>query len=252
MAPFISIIIPTYNSSATIGACLESIVIQEYKNYEVLLIDGKSNDTTIDIIKSFAEGIKNLSIVSEPDKGIYDAMNKGIAMSKGSWLYFLGSDDELYDAAALTTVYEYIQKYPDGKLMYGNVLTSLNQVVGYDGYTYEKLLQFNICHQTIFYNRSLFEKLRYDLKFKICADWDLNLKVFASSNPIHINKTIAKYNLNGTSSDWESHAEFLHYFFDKGAVMLRYRGPFIFFKYKIMQLLRRIENKLKRLFASVY
>ena len=99
-----SIIIPTFNSEKTLDIALSSIVVQSYQNFEVLIIDGLSTDSTIDIAKKHQKVFPNIKIKSEKDNGIYDAMNKGIALAKGEWLYFMGSDDSLYNDDVLNQI----------------------------------------------------------------------------------------------------------------------------------------------------
>ncbi|MDR2410857.1 MAG: glycosyltransferase, partial [Bacteroidales bacterium] len=86
--PVLSIIIPTYNSSKTINRCLDSILCQSYSNYEILVMDGLSSDNTLELVKAYND--RRIQIYSGKDNGIYDAMNKGIALAKGEWLYFSG------------------------------------------------------------------------------------------------------------------------------------------------------------------
>src|SRR5450830_737191 len=100
-----SIIIATYNAEENLGKTLDSILSQTSKDYEVLVMDGVSTDGTQKLVssyeKKFAGGLK---IVSETDTGIYDAMNKGIGMAKGEWLYFMGSGDRLFDSNVLRSI----------------------------------------------------------------------------------------------------------------------------------------------------
>ena len=96
----ISIIIATYNASKTLKTCLDSIVPQLCTEAELIIVDGASKDNTNDIIKSFGD---NVSVhISEPDKGIYDAWNKGVALSHGEWVMFIGADDILLSNAVST------------------------------------------------------------------------------------------------------------------------------------------------------
>ena len=93
----LTVIIPTYNSASHIAQCLSLIQQQLGENqlYEVVIVDGKSTDETLTIVESFTQKIPQLRWISEKDKGIYDAMNKGIALAHGKFLYFLGADDEI-------------------------------------------------------------------------------------------------------------------------------------------------------------
>src|SRR5947209_4479772 len=88
----ISVIIPTFNLKACIRKCLESLREQTFRDFEILVIDGGSTDGTIKIVQEFASSFPRLTWRSEKDRGVYDAMNKGVAMARGDWVYFLGSD----------------------------------------------------------------------------------------------------------------------------------------------------------------
>jgi len=198
--PFFSIIIPTYNSEKTLKQCLESVVNQSFTNFEALIMDGVSTDKTLEIAENSND--YRIRIFSEKDKGIYDAMNKGIKLAKGEWLYFLGSDDELYNLDVLCKIYEYIEK-SNIDIIYGNVYSTLFGGI-YDGvFTREKIENKNICHQAMFFNKKVFKKTgKFDLKYKAYADWDHNLKCFFSSRikNMYVNEVIANYADGGYSS----------------------------------------------------
>lgn len=181
MSCLFSIIIPTYNSAATIERCLESLHRQTYRDFEVLVMDGNSGDATVSIIKNMSREFDGrLHLVSEPDQGVYDAMNKGIGRSKGQWLLFLGSDDRLYDETVLDSIAA-LPRLAKYDLVYGNALFQHRRQI-YDGrFSLAKILyERNICHQAIFYKKNLFEKLgNYDLAYRIYADYDYNIKCFS-------------------------------------------------------------------------
>ena len=117
--PFFSIIIPTFNSAKTLNSAIESVLNQSFDKYEILIIDRVSCDETLKIAQSFND--ERIRILSDMDKGIYDAMNKGIKLAKGEWVYFLGSDDRFYDETILDKVSLYKSF---SKIIYGNVLIS--------------------------------------------------------------------------------------------------------------------------------
>jgi len=200
--PFLSVIIPTYNSSTTLEIALNSILEQSFKDLEVLIIDGFSNDNTIEIAKRLQLEFPVIKIVCEEDKGIYDAMNKGIRMAKGEWLYFMGSDDSLFETTTLKKVSNYI-KENNFEVIYGNVLSERFNGI-YDGeFTYSKLAVKNICHQAIFFRSSVFEKIGgFNLKYRILSDWDHNIKWFFSSkiSKTYIDQIIANFSDGGISS----------------------------------------------------
>tara|TARA_R100000935_G_scaffold56463_1_gene88043 strand:+ start:12668 stop:13432 length:765 start_codon:yes stop_codon:yes gene_type:complete len=185
-----------------VEVALNSILNQSFKDLEVLIIDGSSNDSTIEIAKRLQLEFPVLKIICEEDKGIYDAMNKGISIAKGEWLYFMGSDDSLFENTTLKKVFNYIEEN-SYEVIYGNVLSvGLNGI--YDGeFTYSKLASKNICHQAIFFKRSVFEKTgKFNLKYKILSDWDHNIKWFFSSkiSKSYIDQVIANYSDGGISS----------------------------------------------------
>ncbi len=150
----LSIIIPTYNSEKTIKDCLDSIISQTYTDYEVLIMDGVSSDNTINIVKEYKNS--NIHIFSEKDTGVYDAMNKGIDKSNGKWLYFLGSDDRLYDNNVLKDIISFISEN-DCNVAYGNAYFIGKEKFHAGYFTRERLnKQMNICHQAIFIKKRYF------------------------------------------------------------------------------------------------
>ncbi|MGC8751804.1 glycosyltransferase family 2 protein [Hydrotalea sp.] len=202
--PFFSIIIPSYNSGNNLIKSLESIFLQTFHDYEVWVIDGGSTDNTKQIIEAFKIENKKLFYISEKDEGIYDAMNKGIDLAKGEWLYFMGSDDVLMDSFVLEKIFNILSK-SDIDYLYGNVLFKGQNII-YDGiFNIDKLLfEKNICHQSIFFKNSLFSKIGYfNLKYKLWADWDFNIRCFKSNciKLSYCDVTIAVYNdISGQSS----------------------------------------------------
>lgn len=200
-SPLLSIIIPSFNCSLTISATIESIINQSYKNYELIIIDGLSTDSTLDILKKYASDHSNIKWKSEKDNGIYDAMNKGIKMASGEWIYFLGSDDSFYNNHILSDVNAFLT-VPNVDIIYGNVNST---VYGekYDGeFDKAKIATKNIAHQAIFYKRTIFKKLGlYDTKYKMLADWDFNLRWMIKNNirRKHIDLVIANYAPGGKS-----------------------------------------------------
>ena len=113
-----SIIVPTLNSKIFLDKCLKSILNQTYKNYEIIVVDGGSNDGTTDYLKSYGEKIK---WISEIDEGQADAINKGIKMSNGNWITWQNADDYYSDNNALLLFSEAIKSNPSKKLFVGNI-----------------------------------------------------------------------------------------------------------------------------------
>jgi len=192
-----SIIIPTYNSSKVILRCLDSVLGQTCQDFEILVMDGNSSDETVSLVKSLKS--EKIRLYSAPDKGIYDAMNKGIDKSCGEWLLFLGSDDYLFDNDVLKTVEGYLSD--DYDVIYGDVESNLPE--GHQGAWKLETLEKNRCHQAIFYNRRFFgDQLRYNLKYTVLADFDVNLRWFLDRRRKHrfIPVIISHYSDGGVSS----------------------------------------------------
>lgn len=152
-APTFSIIVPTFNSAATLQACIESITRQTYTDYELVLVDGASTDGTVDIANSFGAGLgERLVIHSGPDQGPYDAMNRGVGMATGEWVLFLGSDDTLLESATLELVAAFIRRHEPSDLVYGDVVMRSTGARHAGAFDLDRLLfETNLCHQSIFY-----------------------------------------------------------------------------------------------------
>lgn len=203
--PFFSIIIPTYNVEAFLASALGSILAQGYPDYEIIIMDGLSKDNTVAIANDYARKDNRIKVYSEKDRGIYDAMNKGVKLSKGKWLYFMGSDDTFFDEAVLEKISKEV-KNSDLDVVYGSV-SSEKYGSRYDGmFNYEKLTQKNICHQALFLNKRMFDSIgNFNLKYKALADWDHNIRWFFSSKIKYryIDIIIANYAKGGFSDQYD-------------------------------------------------
>ena len=175
--PKLSIIIPSYNNADKLTFLLDSIKSQQFSNFEVVVIDGNSSDNTLEVINEYGSLVSYY--VSEHDKGIYDAMNKGIRVSKGEWLYFIGCDDEFYSPTALLDVFK--QEEANTSVMYAQIFNKTKQKKeGEIIHTKAELITTSIWHQSVFYRKSVFDKFGlYDLNYKIAADVVFNLSSFS-------------------------------------------------------------------------
>jgi glycosyltransferase involved in cell wall biosynthesis len=200
--PFFSIIIPTYNSAECLQKAIDSIISQKFSDYEIVLVDGVSKDHTIQIIEDAKTAYPGkINYISEHDKGIYDAMNKSIALAKGDWVYFMGSDDTLFSNDILDNIYKEIQKEPVD-LIYGNVVGE-GSLKHYVHDSMSTILSKGIHHQSIFYKRSVFDTVgEYDPFFKVSADYLLTLKIFCDPKfkTKYIDQDIACFGEGGLSS----------------------------------------------------
>lgn len=202
---FFSIIIPTYNSSNFIRKSIESVLCQNFKNFEIIVVDGFSTDGTLDIVSFISDS--RIRFVSEIDFGVYDAMNKGIQLSRGEWIYFLGSDDVLFDKFVLQKIFNSIRS-TSLPIVYGNVKIDGDTGWAKDGDIYagffskNRMLKKSICHQSIFYERAFLIKnqLMFDLKYFVSADWDFNLCCRRLSKFKYVNIVIAVFKSGGIST----------------------------------------------------
>lgn len=189
----ISLITVVYNAGDTIARCIESVVSQKYPDIELIIIDGGSTDNTLQVINQYRSSISHF--VSEPDKGIYDAMNKGIKLATGQIIGTLNADDCLADTDVLSAVARAFTEN-DTDAVYGNLL-----IVGPTG-KIERKWNSKQCgansfnrgfmppHPTFYCKRELFEKLGfYSLQYGSAADYELMLRF------IHLHK-IKNFYLN--------------------------------------------------------
>jgi glycosyltransferase involved in cell wall biosynthesis len=200
----VSIITPTLNSAKDIAKCIESVAHQIYDSFEHIIIDGKSTDNTVKIIQEYQETYPNIFLLSEKDTGIYDAMNKGVLICNGEWVYFLGCDDYLINKNVLKTIFDNKKRKGKYSIIYGNVLYHPSGIKYAGKFNYFKLIKQNICHQAIFVKKSVFDVIGiFDTRYCLLADWDFNFKWFGSKKIKHlyIDENIAVYNHNGKSSN---------------------------------------------------
>ncbi len=181
--PLISIIIATYNASSTLRRCLDSIVPQLTVDTELIIIDGQSTDDTNAIVRSYGTAVT--VHISEPDKGIYDAWNKGIGRATGQWIMFIGADDILLPGAIDTYLhvlrstvdiasYDYLcarNEYVDEA---GHILGLIGEAP-----SWQRMRRYmSAAHVASLHNKThLFDTLGgYDLAYRICADYELLLR----------------------------------------------------------------------------
>lgn len=207
----ISIITVTLNAASTLRDTMESIVKQTYRDFELVIVDGGSTDGTLELLKEYKPYIGTL--ISEKDKGIYDAMNKGVKAAKGDILFFLNAQDTLYSPEVLNEVRKRFEMSDRPQIVFGDIFLT-NKA----NYPLELLLfkpdevcsnkdkghtDPGICHQCIFYKKSLFDKLGgYDLQYPVYADYDFNIRSFihARNAYAYIPLTIATFDLGGVST----------------------------------------------------
>lgn len=201
MKPKISIITISYNAASTIDTTIKSVISQDYSNYEYIIIDGGSTDGTVDIIKKYNKTISYW--VSEPDKGISDAFNKGIRIATGDVIGILNSDDQ-YLPGALRTIANNYDNITD--VYRGSIMIHED---GKDDYTYEPSMKFkllpikvNVCHLPTFISIKAYKKYgMYDTDFKLAMDLDLLRRFYrAGAKFKKINTVLGRFNVGGLST----------------------------------------------------
>lgn len=200
----LSIITINFNNAAGLEKTIRSVIEQDYDNFEYIVIDGGSSDTSTDIIKQYAVRIKYC--VSEPDKGIYDAMNKGIRASAGEYCLFLNSGDVLASKNILQLIFS---KHHTADILYGNMLINYGKNKIRIGKMPKKLtlvhlLGDTLWHPVSFIRRSLFTHYGlYDEQFRYVADYDffLRILIIEKVKSEHLGFIISIFDTTGVSSN---------------------------------------------------
>ena len=196
--PLITIITVVYNGEKYLEETIQSVINQTYPNVEYIIIDGSSTDRTIDIIKKYEDYIDYW--VSEKDGGIYDAMNKGIDASTGTWVNFMNAGDTFEDNEVLSKIK--FDQYNNKALIYGNKLQN-NEVIYPLDINKLEVGEIMACHQSMFFNKQILkDELYYDLTYKIYGDFELVNRIYLKfKNDIkYIDLNIAVFQGGGISS----------------------------------------------------
>ncbi|MEY8589119.1 glycosyltransferase family 2 protein [Phocaeicola sartorii] len=241
----VSIIIATYNSGKVLCTALDSCLSQTVSDIEIIVVDGGSEDATLAILEEYSCKDKRIKYLSESDKGIYDALNKGVNMAKGEWIYVLGSDDKLLSDGLETL----INVSDNADIVYGDLW-----VKHADGsLKYFKSKQYHLvrhimfcCHQSMIMKRKMMLKMNcFNVRYPIRADFDLTLRCYLEGyNLKYVHKPVAYFfseGLSGTaplSNDWE------RYHILKSNKSTNF--PFLWFSwYLLKKMVRNVLNKIR-------
>src|SRR3569833_721890 len=220
--PILSVITIVYNNVGDIERTMLSVLSQTYAVIVYIIVDGLSNDVTLDIIKKYENRISKL--ISEKDEGIYDAKNKGLAAATGDYVIFMNSGDEFYEADTVTAVFS---AGDDADIYYGET-----EMMDADGQSlgqrrHKAPLQFtwrsfkygmSVSHQAIYIKRSLLEP--YDRRYQLSSDIDWIIRAAKKAKKIvNVNRYVAKYLVGGMSK--KKHRQSLEERFD---IMKRHYG----------------------------
>ena len=207
--PIISVVTVVFNNIDSIEKTIQSVITQTYENIQYIIIDGGSNDGTLDVIRKYEKYIDIL--VTEKDKGIYDAMNKGIKLAKGKWINFMNSGDTYYSKYTLSNIS--FNNYTNQSFIYGKarIFDSKNRLI-------KTLMPLNVnrlnlvifatrvlCHQAVFYNSEI--KFLYPSKYKIKGDFFSYFEYIKFKPAKKLNQTICNYSLGGVSQIYKDLGE---------------------------------------------
>lgn len=199
--PILTIITVTYNAATLLEKTILSVLEQTYKAIEYIIIDGNSTDSTVSIIKKYEVQLAHWE--SKKDRGIYHAMNKGVAKSNGNWICFLNAGDVFVDKHVLAKTAEYIPTNNSASILYGNIIT-----MGKNGENFEKVAsapcnkhRMYFCHQSAFVKKDLLLKFPFDEKYKMSADFKFfKQSYYRGENFVQMPFPVTIYDRSGISN----------------------------------------------------
>ena len=215
LAPKFTVVTVTYNAESTIEDTIQSVISQTYHNVEYIIIDGASKDRTMEIVAKYSDRIK--TVISEPDKGLYDAMNKGMAMATGDYICFLNSGDCFHEYDTLWDVVHNLQRkneLPDiiygetaivnseGHFMHMRRLSS-PETLNWKSFRHGML----VCHQAFYARLDIARRTPYDLRYRFSADVDWCIRVMKEAERmglplVNVHATVADYQREGQTTKY--------------------------------------------------
>lgn len=203
----ISVVTACFNSSRTIGACLRSVASQSYPDVEHLVIDGGSSDATADSVRSY--GRHGIRFWSEPDRGIYDAWNKGVRRASGDYVVILNSDDRFHDEGVLASVAERIRASGRPSVIYGKLLareegSGYEYIDGRPADLNSFLYRMDFCTLATAIRRDVFERVGYfDERYRIASDYDWAIRLFKTvpaEELVFFDRILTDFSVGGVSN----------------------------------------------------
>lgn len=202
----ISVVTVCYNAVNTIEQTIESVLSQTYDNIEYIIIDGKSNDGTYQIIEKYERENKNIFSISEKDNGIYDAMNKSIKYIRGEYVFFLNCGDLFYDSAVVSNVVKNLEcKHPS--LLYGNIDYIFKDHIEHRDYVSRNQLSklwmaagITVCHQAVWAKSEILKEKGFDTTYTLWADQEFMAYCMKQKGKIEkYQGTVCKFDAYGFS-----------------------------------------------------
>jgi glycosyltransferase involved in cell wall biosynthesis len=207
--PLVSVITAVYNRAAVLPRCIGSVAQQDYRDVEHIIVDGGSTDGTLDVIRRFE---RNLAAwVSEPDGGIYDAWNKGLALVRGEWIAFLGADDA-YRSGAIRRYVESAAAHPEVEYISSRVELAYpggaTRLIGRPWSWAAFRRHMCVAHVGSFHRASLFRRLgKYDISYRIVGDYELLLRAGPGLSAAYLDVVTACMDAGGQSESTAALAE---------------------------------------------
>lgn len=210
---WLTIVIPTMGESSLEESVI-SLLRQTETHFSVVIISGETNGKARSVLNRL-EIDERFLLIESTDNGPYDAMNLGNLISLTEWIYVLGSGDKLASERVLEKIHKVVAERSGSDIVYGNVMMRGEAEGSHDGqiydwaFDYDRLLNSNPCHQAIFYRR---EKVMahggYNAEYEICADWDLNIRMWQKARPVFTDLTVAEFQRGGMSTTIRDHKFF--------------------------------------------
>lgn len=236
----ISVVTVCFNEEKTIGSTIQSVLSQTFDDYEYVIMDGASTDTTMDIINGY-KGNPRMTCYSEPDSGLYDAMNKSLDLISGDYVIFMNSGDLFYDNNVLADIAGKL----DHDIVYGDVLKRCidgDHIETYSGTHFERMKMMIcgafFCHQSQFTRTAVMKNHRFRESHRITADYDFIVRALANNCTFsHVDRIICSFdNEGGISADMNNY----HQMISEDDSSIREFFPFLYYLSIIPKTLFRI------------
>lgn len=172
----VTVVTVTYNCEKTLEETMQSVFSQNYPHIEYIIVDGKSKDGTMQIVTKYKESLAKY--ISEPDKGIFDAMNKGIDLASGRWIIFMNAGDRFASSTTISDVFN--NDIPDNTgFIFGGLLTHRGECrIKPFMYSKHKYASMGICHQSIFVRTDLAKEIKFDTTYRYAADYNMVRQIY--------------------------------------------------------------------------
>ncbi|WP_290921304.1 glycosyltransferase family 2 protein [Halodesulfovibrio sp.] len=232
MSPLFTIITSTYNAAEVLPGLLDSLASQTYCDYQWIIQDGASSDNTVEVARSYAEKIPQMSIESAPDSGIYNAWNNALARIEGEWVLFLGADDAFMREDSLEQLAAFIQEVPVDDVAYiaSDVMLGSRLLQAEVPLTNKLKRQMTLPHQGLLHRSSLFKTNTFLDSYKIAGDYDFLVRTLTYGKVIKYPQVVSRMGEGGVSQQWcfksQMHREYLSIVYKHFGLRFSIGSPF--------------------------